>query len=377
VIVLVLIIMAIAAIGGLYLIRTWAAKGPPARPKRVLSQSRVIAPTEFSSPPVADAAATAPELVMPAKLAEFSFLGRDSLTIEHRQALVAQLRTVPRPPLSLYKLVSAEFLDSATSSEISDLIMGEALIAAQVLARVNSPFYGLRTPVLSIGQAVTFIGLNAVRSICLRYMLAESFKATSVEHRLVFDRVLAASAMANEMCFTLSHQLNMPEQGSLVTQVVLSFLGHLAAVSLMPIDSLLWTDGNGLIERANAEQSQLGLSATEIGSLLMEEWGLPISLIQEVSEIDRILLLPVAAIEPSRGARLALCYLCARLGERLALGSLSNLAEVDLASDSSAEFFHLRAYLELPRLARLNEFLHSAELVKSIEHMQLAARLHR
>jgi len=36
------------------------------------------------------------------------------------------------------------------------MVMAEPQIAAKVLVMVNSPFYGLRSPLGSIGQAVTF-----------------------------------------------------------------------------------------------------------------------------------------------------------------------------------------------------------------------------
>ncbi|MFZ4478905.1 MAG: HDOD domain-containing protein [Rhodoferax sp.] len=373
--VLLVLLLAVAAFVTLYLFTRSGASGVAARPPDS-SQSERRAARRLQRPAAAvaspDVASQQPD--MPAELAEFRFFGQDYLSTERRLALVAELRSVPRPPLSLYKLISPEFLDSASSSEISELIMGEALIAAKVLGRVNSAFYGLRRPVVSIGQAVTFLGLNAVRGICLQYMMDESFNSSSPERKKIFDTVMGASALAGELCFKLSLRLELPEQGSLVTQVVLSFLGHLASASLMPHDCILWTAEHGLLDRAGAEQARLGLSATEIGSLLMQEWDLPASLIKDVRDIDRILVTPVGTVEPQRAVRLALCYLCARLGERLALGSVGDLAVFDLTEDSSAEFFHLRRYLELPRLARLSEYLRSPELVKGIHQTQLAMR---
>jgi hypothetical protein len=140
----------------------------------------------------------------------------------------------------------------------------------------------------------------------------------------------------------------------------------------MPLDKLLWSPGNGLLERAGAEQLCLGLSATEIGSLLMHEWGLPTALIVDVGDVDKMLVTPSGKIEPKREARLELCFLCARLGERLALGSLSDLAAFDLGTDSSTEFFHLRGHLDSPRMARLADSLQSTELYKSMHQMQCA-----
>lgn len=369
---LLIVLLAIAAIAVRYLLKKPSAGDSPAKslaPPPADQRTRAQAP---AATPVA-AAPTVPAEI-PAELAGWRFIDRDELAVERRRALQAELRNIPRPPLSLHKLLSPDLLDSATSVEINDLILGEALIAAKVLARVNSPFYGLRRPVLSIGQAVTFLGLNAVRSISLQYLLDQSFQASSPEHKKVFDTVLSASALAGELCLKLAQRLDWPEQGSLVTQVVLSFLGQLATASLMPAERSVWIAENGLLERARAEQAQLGLAAGEIGSLLMQEWGLPGSLIEQVREIDRVLLTPPALMAPQRGTRLALCYLCARLGERLALGSLSDLCAFDPASDSSAELFHLRSYLVLPELARLVEFLHAPELGKSIQQMRLAMR---
>jgi HD-like signal output (HDOD) protein len=368
-----IVILALAAIVTIYFLRKPRVKSVSRRPIGSTTSTddtahRVHRSTAPRIQPVSPTTSQAP----PKELAAFRFFGSDCLLAEQRDALREDLRQLPRPPLSLYKLVSPELLDSATSGEISDLIMSEALIAAQVLARVNSPFYGLRRPVVSIGQAITFLGLNSVRGICLQYMLEASFTSNSPERKKVFDMVSSASALAGELCFKLAHHLELPAQGSLVTQVVLSFLGHLATASLLPLDCILWSPTNGLLERASAEQLRLGLSATEIGSMLMQQWGLPTSLIAEVGEIDRMLVTPVDQIEPDRSARLAVCFLCARLGERLALGSLSDLAAFDLSTDSSMEFFYLRGHLDSPRLARLAEFLQSKELVKSVRQMQLA-----
>jgi HD-like signal output (HDOD) protein len=374
--VLIIVILAIAAIAVLataFYFKKSAAQG---------GSSRLVAPAPFvvyprvRSPPLAAAlvppAAPASKRAMPAELAGFGFVGKDDLPTERQQALLAELRQIPRPPLSLYKLVSQEYLNAATSIEIGDLIMGEALIAAKVLAQVNSPFYGLRTPVTSIGQAVTFLGLNAVRSVCVQYMLHESFNASNPERKEIFDTLLGASALAGELFHRLAQRLELPEQGSLATQLVLSFLGHLAAVSLMPSDRSLWVAQNGLLERASAEQAQLGLSAAELGALLMQEWSLPANLIDEVKDIDRVLVTPAEAIETKRSRALALCYLCARLGERLSLGSLEDLAAFDPDADSSVEFFHLRSHLDSPRLARLAEFLQAPDMVRSVKKMQAA-----
>ena len=304
-----------------------------------------------------------------AMLKDFEFTRSADLPREEAHAVVEMLSRIPRPPSALHKLVSPAFLATANTAELSEMVMAEPQIAAKVLVMVNSPFYGLRSPLGSIGQAVTFLGMNTVRSICLQYMLDESFQSKDPDVRRIFDGLWNASAFASELCFKLAQLLQLPDPGALVTQVVLSFLGHVASHSLLPKEMVLPMVAKGMLERARVEQRELGLSAAEIGSLLMREWKLPAPIVESVRDIDSVLVTPCDPTKVERSTRMAFCYICARLGERLAYGEIKDLAEFDLRQEQSVEFFHAHSYLRLPGLVRLNEFMHLPEVVKSINGM--------
>jgi HD-like signal output (HDOD) protein len=246
-----------------------------------------------------------------------------------------------------------------------------------VLVMVNSPFYGLKAPLGSIGQAVTFLGMNSVRSICLQYMLDDSFKSNDPEIKKIFDGLWNASAFASELCFKLAQLMQLPEPGTLVTQVVLSFLGHVASHSLLPKELVVSMMSKGLLERSRVEQEHLGLCAAEIGSLLMQKWELPASIVERVRDIDLVLVAPCDLAQAQRSTRMAFCYFCARMGEKLANGSVKDLAAFQLEQEQSADMFHLQSYLQLPELERLNEFLHMPEVVSSINAMVHAMRVRR
>jgi hypothetical protein len=138
------------------------------------------------------------------------------------------------------------------------LIIGEPLIAANVLTAMNSPIFGLKAPVSSIEQAVTYLGLNTVRSLCLQYILIAWFKADSAERKLRLDAVWTASALASELTQQLSHRLGFEDRGSLVSAVVLSFLGRLATTATMSRDEPASIPSSGLLGRTLSEQQILG-----------------------------------------------------------------------------------------------------------------------
>jgi HD-like signal output (HDOD) protein len=321
-----------------------------------------------ASPAQAPAAAP-PEQPLPPELANFRWRAETELDAEHRATMIAAVRGIPRPPRSMQQLLSPEFVATAGSAELSDLVMGEPLIAARVISTVNAPFYGLHRPVTNIGQAVTFLGMNSVRGICLQYMLAEAFKPTLANTQKAFDVIWKASAIASELAVRLGKALNLPEQGSLSTQVVLSFVGQLATASLIPPSELGRWLASGRLERARLEQDLLGLNACEIGALLMKTWELPTSLVGEVSAMGRQLVTPYLATDPARAPRLALGYLCARLGERLALGQMRGLEGYELRQDQGADTHHLRASLSHPALARLEQALASPDVQAAVLQM--------
>ena len=381
--ILITIVLLLLACGAMVWLKKPAAS-PPQRPRPAAASGPAPdAPSGMATGPAHNATpmpvAARPQLArpsttprrtlaeLPAALAQFKLVRRETLPAPAIDSLLLRLGQIPRPPLSLQKLLSPAFLESASSGDLSDLIMAEAQIAAKVLATVNSPLYGLKRPVASVGQAVTFLGLNTVRAICLHYMLDDSFKTTAPDRRKRFDAVLRASSLSSELCGKLAQQLELPEQGALVTQGVLSFLGQLAMTALLPTTGPAWGPHADLLARTQAEQTALGLGAAEVGALLMQAWDLPSSIIDNVRDIDSLLVTPADSQDPRRGSRLALCYLCARLGERLAHGQLADLAAFDVLADSSVDLLHLQGYLDAPALARLPELLQSPAVLQAVQ----------
>jgi HD-like signal output (HDOD) protein len=342
------------------------ARGAAANPASALpAVYQPAAPAKASANTSAAAAslAAAPlAAAVPAALAAYRPTGLNDLPVERQLALAERLRRLPRPPPALQQLSSPAFLEAASSAQLSELIMAEGRVAAQVLAAVNAPFYGLRQPVASVGQAVTFLGLNTVRSICLKALMEASFKVDDPALRRQFDTIGRASAFASELCARLAPRLGLPAQGTLVTQVVLSFLGPMAAAALMAREQPDWSLAQDLLTRSEAEQARLGLAASALGGLLLQLWGLPAAVTDEVVAIDSLLVTPARPNDPPQMAQRALCYLCARLGEQLATGALTDLARVDPMADDSESFFHLRGHLQTPALARLSEHLHTTDI---------------
>lgn len=305
---------------------------------------------------------------VPEALAVLSLQSAERLSPEKREWFADALREIPRPPSALHKLVSLDFITSASSSELADLVMSEPMVAAKVMAKVHSPIYGLREPVTKIGQAITFIGTTSVRNVCLRYLLDESFASQNAHGTKIFETLGEASTLGSELSFRVAQRLQLPDAAGLMTHVLLSFTGHLAATVLQLKVRRTVSDSAAisLLQRIYLQQQELGLAGSEIGRLLMQEWSLPPALIDSVAAIDQVLVTTVEAAPSAHAVQRAVGYLCARLGERLADGRLETLDGVDALLEQDVDFHHLQSYLALPALRELRKVLKAPDLLAGL-----------
>lgn len=361
----VVLIVLLAVVGGgvaLWWLRRPAP--PPVRP--VAAALPQAAPRSAPAEGSGGDAATVPAGL---RIVDPRFVCADQLPSERQQALLQELRAIPRPPQALHQLVSPAFLARASSNELAELVMGEPVVAAKVMATVNSPIYGVRQSVTSIGQAITFLGLNCVRSLALHYMLNEALPTQDARLRRVFDTLARTSTVATELCLHLAKRLRLPDAAGLATQLVLASLGRQAAAVLSLRgggDAAALDAGSDGMTRVATEQQRLGLSSGEIGHLLMREWGLPDAMAADTRDLGRIAFAAAPSAGMPHAARLAVGALSAVLAERLARGELDDLAAYDLARDESEEVRALRRHLPLPMAEQAAEALRAPELGKLV-----------
>lgn len=354
------LILVLTAVGALALAATWWLHRPEAG----------RSPTVVAPPSVVTRAPLATPAPVPLAQPRFDWRTEERLDPAQRDRLLAGIHSIPRPPHALQRLLEPEFMARANTAELRELVASEPLLAARVLATVNSALYGLPTPVTDIGLAVTYLGVASVRGLCLQHMLADAFPTRLPGVRKAFNALWTASAIASELAVRLDRLPGLPASSPLNTQVVLSFVGRLATASLIPPTGLTAWLQRDRLSRARLEQDLLGLSACEIGHLLMRSWSLPADLAADVRDGGRLLVVPPDGnTAGERLPRLVLAGLCARLGERLALGQLGSLEGYRPSEDDAPDVQHLRAALLHPALARLNESLQAPELLRAVRQM--------
>ena len=288
--------------------------------------------------------------------------------------LLEEMERIFLPPRSLRELSDPDFIASGSTRELADFLMREPVLAARVLGVVNSPLHGLQSPIVSVQHAINFLGINAVRSIAMRFLVEESYRTETPSLQSLYARIWDAGLMGSEICTMLSQRLGFTDGGASATVTVLSFVGDFAVLTLLPPDIALETWEHGLFERTRTQQDNLGFNAVVAGHLLLQQWGLPPSIVSGVERVGFMLDSPADQQGSPEACRLALCYASARLGENIAMGRVREVAHLSLKPEGQPELAHLQGYLAQPAFARLPEIMQSQEVLNAFARMITAAR---
>jgi HD-like signal output (HDOD) protein/CheY-like chemotaxis protein len=204
---------------------------------------------------------------------------RDQFQSDPMRRCLGSMAALPSLPATCAAINHALRDDNTPTREVSKIIEGDAAMAAKVLQLVNSSFFGLSRKVVSIEQAIRYLGLNALRSLIVANALFEQLAggdATRLEAEQAQAMLLARYA----------RRFPLPASQAEIagTAALLHNVGQLALISRLPDEYRAnheYAQKNG-VSLAAAERARLGVTNAEIGAYLLSLWGLPFEVIEAV-----------------------------------------------------------------------------------------------
>lgn len=308
--------------------------------------------------------------VIPDVLVQFRRVEGFELPPERVAALRERLLALPRPAAAAFKLLSGDFMDSASADALAQEILSEPHLAAQVLATVNSPFYGLARPVASVQDAITYLGRDTVRSVAVRCLIEPALAPADARLSALYDNHARASRLAAQLCQMLARRVGLPDSGAMVTAAVLSYVGHMAMLAMRAPEASLQDAGKDFLGRSQHEQDDVGIAAGELGCLLLEAWNMPVAIVEDVRQIDLVVTTPPKQLSAHKATRYALTYYCVRVADKLAAGTWTDLEAAVPERLVGPEFFHAQThFMADPKLAQLAVEMRTPQVVDEVQRM--------
>jgi len=261
--------------------KRWLARlfgNTPAAPVDDPVNARTLPPPAEAIPPSAGDHA-APDL----DLAFFHWLagphitdaaGDESLVLDELARLVrdphAASTLVPRVPAVIPQVLRSLRSDSASSADLARQVAQDAVLVAEVLREVNSPYYQPGTPVRNLEGALLLLGQNGLRMLLARVAFRRIISLqTSRLARLVAPQLWNQSEKCAQAASLLA-----PGHGADPFEAYLAGLMHNVGlvVALRVIDGLLPTGG---LPDSDAFGLRLVHAARLISAGIAGQWELP------------------------------------------------------------------------------------------------------
>jgi HD-like signal output (HDOD) protein len=189
---------------------------------------------------------------------------------------VSQIKELPPLPLSLRRLIEIIYSEIDTPGELESIIHYDPSLVAKVLMVGNSTYYGSRRKVNSISKAITIIGADQVKSLCICTLLIgllSSGRLISASHReMLWKHAFACSRIAGEMT----------RKRPWMTRNEAAMLGLLHDLGWIVMAAYFNEQFTAIYETAARRkippwlvETQYGLEHSRLGRYIASRWALP------------------------------------------------------------------------------------------------------
>lgn len=192
------------------------------------------------------------------------------------------IRVARTPGLGMLPQITSQILrmvdnPNASPRQIGALIERDPGLASKLLKTANSAYYGSPGKIKTVSQAISVMGLSAVRSVVVSqaYQQMTAVRGASKRFdRLAFWQHSLATASAARVLAKLKGYRD-PEEAFLAG--LMHDAGRLVMDRFLPneFDQICTLALERVIPLIEAEREVLGYTHVEVGDMLAEQWNLP------------------------------------------------------------------------------------------------------
>jgi HD-like signal output (HDOD) protein/ActR/RegA family two-component response regulator len=208
---------------------------------------------------------------------------QELLSQEPLRNLVGRIGKLPTMPKTYGRMQAALSRPTVSVGEIADIVNKDAAIASKVLQIANSAFFRLRKPVVSIKDAVTYLGFATIRNLVLSAEIFSQWKSPNDPLGVDPEQLQNHAQAAAAACKSLAGGRATADDAWLAG--LLHDIGYWIMVQECPKElasarELSRTEGLPLFE---CERRIIGATHAEIGAYLLGLWGLPFAIVEAVA----------------------------------------------------------------------------------------------
>lgn len=196
--------------------------------------------------------------------------------------LIGRLDTLPATPQTFQQLSAAIASPTSHTHDISQIVSNDRALCVKTLQLVNSALFRRSAAITSISAAITYVGLEMLKSLALSACVFRAVEASPRINRLLSDLQDRSMRKAR-----FAHSLLDGEHGAdeAFTAALLLDVGQavLALGSPESFEAMMNEARERCLPWHEVEARYFGATHPEVGACLLGLWGLPLELIEAVA----------------------------------------------------------------------------------------------
>ena len=196
------------------------------------------------------------------------------------RSVVGKVSALPAIPRTYWELSESLSRPNAGLGALAEIVSRDPLMSARVLQIVNSAYFGLERRISSIREAVTFLGVDALKGLALT---AHVFSGGSASLARSLERLQRGSMAVARLAKGFVDDPDRSEET--FSAAIVHDVGRIVLRMSMPeqMTALEKSPLRGRRPMHTLEREALGVTHAEVGAYLLGVWGLPMDLVEVVA----------------------------------------------------------------------------------------------
>ncbi|HEB88890.1 MAG TPA: HDOD domain-containing protein [Deltaproteobacteria bacterium] len=185
---------------------------------------------------------------------------------------------LPTMPAIAGKVVQAVDNPDSSIDDIRSLIEQDAAIAARILKISNSALYGFPSEIQSLSHAISLLGTMTVRNLVLAASMKETYKRFGLMEKLLWQHSSLAGPVAAMLAGYRGIALDpdIAFTAGLMHHIGKTALANSHRDQYEQVMATVYNEGRSFTD---VENEVFGFSHAELGAAVVQQWGLPDSLV--------------------------------------------------------------------------------------------------
>ncbi len=174
------------------------------------------------------------------------------------------------------KIVSMVSQEETTVKEISGIVKNDPSLTARILKIANSSLYSFRMKISTLTQAISLLGMSAVRNVALCVSVLDSFPNTK-EGGFDYRKFWEFSLYSGLLCKLTAQRVNQKLEEEAFLAGLLQNIGSFIFAKYFPYrySEIIEKSIKGDNDLTELEVKEWGIDHPKVGSILMKKWNLP------------------------------------------------------------------------------------------------------